>query len=95
MKLEEIKTTHAVLPLRHPIRSAIHHIDAIHVLITEIRGEGGHEGFGVALAFSPHHIQAMDAVVRDVAPPSSISRAMPRRRYWRCSMERIYEASLP
>ncbi|MCH8882554.1 MAG: mandelate racemase/muconate lactonizing enzyme family protein [SAR324 cluster bacterium] len=68
MKLEEIKTTHAVLPLRHPIRSAIHHIDAIHVLITEIRGEGGHEGFGVALAFSPHHIQAMDAVVRDVAP---------------------------
>ena len=63
-----LNATHVALPLQEPIRSAIHQIDTIHVLITEIRDAAGNEGFGAAIAFRAQHIEAMRSVVRDVAP---------------------------
>jgi len=68
MPLQDISARHLVLPLAEPIQSAIHRIDEIHVLLTEVRDEAGHEGFGAAIAFRPEFVRSMLAIVRDVAP---------------------------
>ena len=68
MSLKDIHATHVALPLQTPIRSAIHRIDTIHILLTELRDDAGHEGFGAAIAFRPEFVEAMKAFVRDVAP---------------------------
>src|SRR5258706_1734336 len=68
MRLKEISARHLTLPLKTPIRSAIHHIEQIHVLLTEVRDEDGHAGFGAAIAFRGEFIESMLAIVRDVAP---------------------------
>jgi L-alanine-DL-glutamate epimerase-like enolase superfamily enzyme len=68
MRLKEISARHLTLPLKRPIRSAIHHIEQIHVLLTEVRDEDGHAGFGAAIAFRGEFIESMLAIVRDVAP---------------------------
>jgi L-alanine-DL-glutamate epimerase-like enolase superfamily enzyme len=64
----DIQATHVALPLASPIRSAIHRIDTIHVLLTELRDAAGHEGFGAAIAFRPEFVESMKAVVRDLVP---------------------------
>ena len=68
MALHDIQATHVALPLQTPIRTAIHKIDTIHVLLTEVRDDAGREGFGAAIAFRPEFVEAMKAFVRDVTP---------------------------
>ena len=68
MKLKDINARHLVLPLKTPIRSAIHRIEDIHVLLTEVEDDAGNAGFGAAIAFRPEFIQSMLAILRDVAP---------------------------
>jgi L-alanine-DL-glutamate epimerase-like enolase superfamily enzyme len=68
MKLKDIHARHLVLPLNTPIRTAIHQIEDIHVLLTEVEDDAGNAGFGAAIAFRPEFIQSMLAILRDVAP---------------------------
>lgn len=67
LDLVELQVRQLALPLAQPIASAIHSIDTIHVLWVELRDAHGYRGVGAAIAFRAGFVEAMRAILREVA----------------------------
>lgn len=64
----QLRLRRLALPLAQPIQSAIHRIDTVHVLLTELRDAQGHRGIGAALAFRAGFVDSMCAIARELCP---------------------------
>jgi L-alanine-DL-glutamate epimerase-like enolase superfamily enzyme len=65
--IEAIHVRRARFPLDDPFRSAVVLVDAVYLVIVEVRVAGGAAGIGYAFAFSPPDARMIDAAVSELA----------------------------
>lgn len=76
------------MPLRTPIRSGIHSIDAIHTLIVEVHGDG-EVGTGYAFAFAANEVRAIAALAEDLAAVVACAEHRGVREHWRAMWDHL------
>ena len=66
MKVDEIRVGYAAVPMRRPMRTAIHETTHTHNALVEVRADGV-AGQGVALTLTPRQAAAVCTIIEDLA----------------------------
>jgi L-alanine-DL-glutamate epimerase-like enolase superfamily enzyme len=68
MKISAFRTRQVKIPLSQPIRTAIHHIDAIDAVLLWIDTDEGISGEGLVWGFNTRRMPVLDAMIHSLAP---------------------------
>ena len=63
MKVTDIRTVMATVPLESPVRTAIHNIEQIHNVLVFVDTDDGVTGESYLFGFAPHRMKTLDEMV--------------------------------
>jgi mandelate racemase len=86
--IDEIVLRRMAMPLERPIRSGIHHIEAIHTVLVEARA-GGEIGVGYAFAFSRNETKAIAAIGDDLVATVTADPGRGVRGHWQVMWDQL------